>query len=271
MCCNSRKTFAAFIPLIIGISVAMTTQSKIRQERPPRLENPVEIASMQAVILIPNETATIPSLAGAVNTESPLESVPPAPAAAASSPSEITTDNEAETVMNAADTTGPVIGVHTEPLLPVDRPDWIARAPQITDTIHYLSVGGELAATFEESLKSIDTSLLVEGRRYIDQYLIDEPKASELKNLTADWIRSHWLVENKTYDAEVKVPSGTYHQAWVELRVSLADREIVKQWYQERKRQDRVANLGIVAIMGIGGVGLLRGVFGFASRKSQPA
>ncbi len=270
MCCNSRKTFAAFIPLIIGLSVAMTTQTKIRQERPPRLENPVEIAPMQSLELIPNETAAISSASTVVNTQSPLAAAPPAPAAAASSPSEITTENEAETVMNAADT-GPVIGTHTEPLLPVDRPDWVARAPQITDTIHYISVGGELATSFEDSLKSIDTSLLVEGRRYVDQYLIDEPKASELENLTADWIRSHWLVENKTFDAVVKVPSETYHQAWVELRVSLADREIVKQWYQERKRQDRVANLGMVALVGIGGVGLLRGVFGFASRKSQPA
>jgi hypothetical protein len=270
MCCSSKKTFAAFIPVIIGVSVAMATQNTLRHERPPRLDNPGGLESLIAAPAIPQikePQVVAPDLQQpeATSSETPAETVPPAQVAPAS---EVSSNSEAEQVMNSADAM-PVIGVQTEPLLPADRPEWVARPPQISDSIHYISVGGEPAATFEESLKNIDASLVAEGRRYVNQYLLDEPKAGELPKLTADWIRANWLVENKTYDAEIKVPSGTYHQAWVELRVSLADREIVKQWYQESKRQDRVFSLGVVALVGLGGVGLMRGAFGFASRKAQ--
>jgi hypothetical protein len=120
-------------------------------------------------------------------------------------------------------------------------------------------------------LKSIDQALVSEARSYLNQHVLPEPEADELEQLTAEWIRENWMVKDKTFDAITNRPSGEYHQAWVELQVSLADREVVKSWWQETERDRRVKQVGGLAVFGILGVGVLRTFFGFASRKSRQA
>jgi hypothetical protein len=130
-----------------------------------------------------------------------------------------------------------------KPVLPVDRPDWVARSPQVQGEVHFVSVG-------------------------LDQYVYESKGAAiKLEQLNSKWIRANWWIADRNYDALIETPSATYHQAWTELRIDEKQRRLAKNWRNDAIRQDRIVGLGLGAGTLVGVVSLAHAVLGIGARR----
>jgi len=127
----------------------------------------------------------------------------------------------------------------SEPLLPSDKPDWVAAADRLDGNIHRLSVATEPMDSRDACRAQIDSTILAAARRYVNEHVLEVPDADKLNGLTAKWVRENWLVPDREWEAVLNRSSGTYYQLWVELEVFPKDRELVKKWYQELETQRR--------------------------------
>jgi len=125
----------------------------------------------------------------------------------------------------------------SEPLLPLDKPDWVASADRIDGNIHRLTVATDPMDSLDACHDQLDSTILAAARRYVNERVLEEPDADKLNGLTAQWVRENWLVPNREWEAVLNRSSGTYYQLWVELEVFPDDRELIKKWYQELETQ----------------------------------
>lgn len=136
------------------------------------------------------------------------------------------------------------------PLLPDDRPDWVAQPDSVEGDTHRIAIGTELTGSIEECRSNLDAALLDGTKRYIEKHLAQKTTiASKLPELNTSWIRMHLIDPDKEYVATLDRPAGTYHQLWVQLRIDPASRATMRQWLQRAETRSRA---GVVGLIGAG-------------------
>jgi hypothetical protein len=162
--------------------------------------------------------------------------------------------------------------LETKPFLPEDRPDWVGQPLVVEGKTHYVSVSGDPADSFEKSLASIDEQILREAQNYFDSRATrGAPSAASISALDANWLRANCLVAGRQYDALLETPSGTYHTAWVQLKIEEKHRRTVEGWAYDRLRTERIAQLGgglgiCTILIGLGHLAL-----GIGARRKAPS
>jgi len=140
----------------------------------------------------------------------------------------------------------------SEPMMPADKPEWVATIDSLEGSVHRLSVSTELLESPEACRAQLDETLLAATRRYIVKNLIEDQAAELLPALTIAWVREHWLVPDREWEAVLTRPSGTYYQLWVELEIFPEDRELIKKWYKELETRRR-SLLCLILCLCVGG------------------
>jgi len=136
----------------------------------------------------------------------------------------------------------------SQPLLPDDRPDWVAQADRVDENIHRIAVATELSNSLEECRAKLDEALVEGMHRYVDDHMAkDQHVASKLAELNATWIRAHLMSANLEYDAEIKRPADTYHQLWVQLEIGPQERVTIKRWIQQLETTRRAGAIALTA------------------------
>jgi len=136
----------------------------------------------------------------------------------------------------------------SQPLLPEDRPDWVAQPDSVDGDIHRIAIGTELASSIEECRNKLDIALLDGMRQYVDEHLSNHRKlASKLTELHAPWIRKNLMDSDTQFEAILDRPAGTYHQLWVQLEIDPRSRGTIMQWLQRLETQWRAGAVGVVA------------------------
>jgi hypothetical protein len=160
----------------------------------------------------------------------------------------------------------------TQRLLPGDLPEWIAQSPDLREKTHRLAVDCLPAESLAESLASSDQRLMEVVRDYLDHQVLVGGSADAIEQLTPQWIRKHWLVDQPPYDATLQASGSTYHQAWLLLEVPPSDRRLVQLWSEESKRRARTETVALTALTCLVSIGmsngLLRGIGWLRRRRT---
>ncbi len=136
----------------------------------------------------------------------------------------------------------------SQPLLPDDRPDWVAQADRVDGAIHRIAIATELSSSIEDCRAKLDEALVDGMHRYVDDHLAKNQKvASMLAELNAGWIRAHLMNSTLEYDAEIKRPADTYHQLWVQLEIGPQERSTIEKWIQQLETTRRAGAVGLTA------------------------
>lgn len=145
-------------------------------------------------------------------------------------------------------------------LLSDDLPEWIAQSPDLREKTHRLAVDCLPAESLGESLASSDRRLIEVVRDYLDQHVLVGGSAEAIQQLTPQWIRKHWLVDQPPFDATLQASGSTYHQAWLLLEIPPSDRRLVQLWSEESKRQERTQEVALVALTCLASIGMSSGL-----------
>ncbi|MFO0923141.1 MAG: hypothetical protein U0905_11710 [Pirellulales bacterium] len=161
---------------------------------------------------------------------------------------------------------------NASPLLPADRPDWVGRAHFVDGTTHFISVGALPDESLNKSKASLDESILKEVRKYVNENILhEEDGAEQLEPLTLSWIKSRCLVKGHEYDVQFDSNTTTYHQAWVELKLSDRDRKTIEHWWKDIQRHERAKKLGGGMAVAVAGIGVCHLLFGMIARRKPKA
>lgn len=161
---------------------------------------------------------------------------------------------------------------NASPLLPADRPDWVGRAHFVDGTTHFISVGALPDESLNKSKASLDESILKEVRKYVNEHILHEEEGAEqLEPLTLSWIKSRCLVKGHEYDVQFDSNATTYHQAWVELKLSDRDRKTIEHWWKDIQRHERAKKLGGGMAVAVAGIGVCHLLFGMIARRKPKA
>ena len=150
--------------------------------------------------------------------------------------------------------------IRTKRLLSDDLPEWISQSPDLREKTHRLAVDCLPAESLAESLVSSDQRLMEVVRDYLDQHVLVGGSAEAIQQLTPQWIRKHWLVDQPPFDATLQASGATYHQAWLLLEVPPSDRRLVQLWSEESKRQERTQEVALVALTCLASIGMSSGL-----------
>ena len=135
----------------------------------------------------------------------------------------------------------------SQPLLPEDRPEWVAQSDQVEQEIHHIAIATELASSIDECRNKLDEALVDGVRRYVGEHLSkNQEVASKLADLNASWIRTHLMKSNIQFDATLERPAGTYHQLWVQLEINPESRKTIDEWIARTETKTRAAAVGLM-------------------------
>ncbi|RMF45291.1 MAG: hypothetical protein D6753_00525 [Planctomycetota bacterium] len=134
-----------------------------------------------------------------------------------------------------------------QPLLPPDRPAWVAAPPDLTTSVHRLFVGGELVTDPQAADRGLDGPLVESLRQYIDQHIAEQPGMAKRVAITPEFIRTNLLQPDVQYVAELSTSAGPMYQKWVVLEITPEHREVLRQMLVAAIQRERFGPIGLGA------------------------
>lgn len=153
-------------------------------------------------------------------------------------------------------------------ILNENTPDWVKEGLVLGED-HRLAVSSSLFPDREQCVGDLKSRLMNEVRSYLDKHVLELTNASQLPELTEEYVESNWLVANREFDNVQDRPSGTYHQLWKELRISSEQLEVVRGWERTRVRETRTKQVGVLGGLGIAAITMFSGLIGVLARREK--
>jgi gas vesicle protein len=98
-------------------------------------------------------------------------------------------------------------------ILNENTPDWVKEGLVLGED-HRLAVSSSLFPDREQCIGDLKSRLMNEVRSYLDKHVLELTSASQLPELTEEYVEANWLVADREFDNVQDRPSGTYHQLW---------------------------------------------------------
>lgn len=147
----------------------------------------------------------------------------------------------------------------TLPLLPDDAPAWVGSPPDLTDAVHRLFVGGQIAETEREAAAGLDTPLVMAVRQYVEEDLLRSSRSGTAlsEKLTADYVWKNLIDQQPGYVAKLNTPGLPMYQKWVTVSITPEQRAEIQRWHREALQLERLAPIGLGVTSLLGCVGLM--------------
>ncbi|MFY7874068.1 MAG: hypothetical protein ACOVQM_01390 [Pirellula sp.] len=153
-------------------------------------------------------------------------------------------------------------------ILNENTPDWVKEGLVLGED-HRLAVSSSLFPDREQCIGDLKSRLMNEVRSYLDKHVLELTSASQLPELTEEYVEANWLVADREFDNVQDRPSGTYHQLWKELRISSDQLEVVRGWEKSRVREKRTKQIGVLGGLGITAITVFSGLIGVLARREK--
>lgn len=153
-------------------------------------------------------------------------------------------------------------------ILNENTPEWVKEGLVLGED-HRLAVSSSLFPDREQCVGDLKSRLMNEVRSYLDKHVLQLTSASQLPELTEEYVEANWLVADRDFDNVQDRPSGTYHQLWKELKISSEQLEVVRGWEKSRVREARTKQVGVLGGLGIASITVFSGLIGVLARREK--
>ncbi len=144
-------------------------------------------------------------------------------------------------------------------LLPDDAPAWVGSPPDLSQDVHRLFVGGQIAESEVEAAEGLDASLVRAIRQYVEKHLLHQAGSSRglSTKLTADYVWKNLIDHRSGYVAKLNTPGQPMYQKWVTVSITPEQRGEMQRWHREALQLQRLAPIGVGFTSLLACVGLL--------------
>ena len=167
-----------------------------------------------------------------------------------------------------ANTDLPSLEAPSTKILNENTPEWVKNGLVLGED-HRLAISSSLFPDREQCAEDLKSRLMNEVRSYLDKHVLELTNSAQLPELTQEYVESHWVVANRVFDNVQDRASGTYHQLWMELRISSEQLEVVRGWEKSQIRETRTKQVGVLGGLGIAAITVFSGLIGVLARREK--
>ncbi|MFM2217220.1 MAG: hypothetical protein RL240_1538 [Planctomycetota bacterium] len=155
----------------------------------------------------------------------------------------------------------------------LDSPIWDANAPAwVRDNVideEYLRIAIEssVESSLEECRSAMDQQARQQVLKLLDNHVLHYSAASEISELTDEFIKAEILKAETEYDLVFDRPSGTYHQLWKLVSIGPDAMHKIRRWDRETATRNRVTQSVTVTFASIGALAFASGISGMIAKR----
>lgn len=167
------------------------------------------------------------------------------------------TGSESAKVVDAAPTVRELsVEPGTLPLLPEDRPAWVAAEPDYSTDVHRLVVGSLVGDSESDIDRMLDEPLMAAVHTYVAMRVLDRdetPADGLLSRLNEKYIRKNLIDDPQGYVAKLSTSGGAMYQKWVMVSITPAQRTQMRSWQRDAVQMERLVpiGLGLAGLLGL--------------------
>jgi hypothetical protein len=176
------------------------------------------------------------------------------------SPTSLETDSLAE-----VDSTWPG---SQSPIWDPKTPSWV-KDRVVDNEVVRIAIESSVESSAQECLVAMDQQMVELVQKVLDQYVLTHTQASQIEQLTTEFLTTQLVKADTQYELVLDRPSGTYHQLWRLVHIGPDQIEQIHQWERESVTAKRVQWVGQGALGALAVLASASGLTGLLAKRSR--
>ena len=156
-----------------------------------------------------------------------------------------------------------------------DSPIWDSTTPAwvkdrvVDQEVVRVAIESSVESSAQECRESMDQQMAELVRKVLDDYILSHAKASEIDQLTPEYLNSKLLRPNTEYELVLDRPSGTYYQLFRLVHIGPDQIQQIQRWERDSVTAKRVQWLSGSAVSALMLLASASGISGLLAKRSK--
>ena len=157
----------------------------------------------------------------------------------------------------------------------VETPIWDPKTPSwvkdwiVDKEVVRVAIESSVESSAQECRVAMDQQMVELIQKVLDEHVLVHTKASEISELTPEYLTTKLLKEKTEYELVLDRPSGTYYQLWRLVHIGPDQIKQIKRWERESVTTKRVAWLSGSAVSALLLLASASGLTGLLAKRSN--
>jgi hypothetical protein len=154
------------------------------------------------------------------------------------------------------------------PIWDPKTPSWV-KDRVVDNEVVRIAIESSVESSAQECLVAMDQQMVELVQKVLDQYVLTHTQASQIEQLTPEFLTTQLVKADTQYELVLDRPSGTYHQLWRLVHIGPDQIEQIHQWERESVTAKRVQWVGQGALCALAVLASASGLTGLLAKRSR--
>jgi hypothetical protein len=154
------------------------------------------------------------------------------------------------------------------PIWDPKTPSWV-KDRVVDNEVVRIAIESSVESSAQECLVAMDQQMVELVQKVLDQYVLTHTQASQIEQLTPEFLTTQLVKADTQYELVLDRPSGTYHQLWRLVHIGPDQIQQIHQWERESVTAKRVQWVGQGALGALAVLASASGLTGLLAKRSR--
>lgn len=154
------------------------------------------------------------------------------------------------------------------PIWDPKTPSWV-KDRVIDNEVVRVAIESSVESSSQECLVAMDQQMVELVQKVLDQYVLTHTQASQIEQLTPEFLTTQLVRADTHYELVLDRPSGTYHQLWRLVHIGPDQIQQIHRWERESVTAKRVQWVGQGALGALAILASASGLTGLLAKRSR--
>jgi hypothetical protein len=154
------------------------------------------------------------------------------------------------------------------PIWDPKTPSWV-KDRVVDNEVVRVAIESSVESSAQECLVAMDQQMVELVQKVLDQYVLTHTQASQIEQLTPEFLTTQLVKADTQYELVLDRPSGTYHQLWRLVHIGPDQIQQIHRWERESVTAKRVQWVGQGALGALAILASASGLTGLLAKRSR--
>lgn len=154
------------------------------------------------------------------------------------------------------------------PIWDPNTPSWV-KDRVVDNEVVRVAIESSVESSAQECLVAMDQQMVELVQKVLDQYVLTHTQASQIEQLTPEFLTKQLVKADTQYELVLDRPSGTYHQLWRLVHIGPDQIQQIHRWERESVTAKRVQWVGQGALGALAILASASGLTGLLAKRSR--
>jgi hypothetical protein len=154
------------------------------------------------------------------------------------------------------------------PIWDPKTPSWV-KDRVVDNEVVRVAIESTVESSAQECLVAMDQQMVELVQKVLDQYVLTHTQASQIEQLTPEFLTTQLVKADTQYELVLDRPSGTYHQLWRLVHIGPDQIQQIQRWERESVTAKRVQWVGQGALGALALLASASGLTGLLAKRSR--